>query len=58
MLVTSIFSFSHNVFKNLLSWGHENPELFGDELTMLLEQLVILLLFYVEELQFACKECC
>ena len=29
MVVFSIFSFSHNVFKKFLFHGHENPELFG-----------------------------
>ena len=35
MLVTSIFSFTHNVFKKLFLWGHENQELFGKGLTMI-----------------------
>ena len=32
MLVASIFSFSHNVFKSLLSQDRKNQELFGKEL--------------------------
>ena len=32
MLATSIFSFSHNVFKRSLSQGRKNPELRGKEL--------------------------
>ena len=35
MLVTSIFSFSHNVFKRPLSQGREKSELCGKELTLL-----------------------
>ena len=35
MLVTSIFSFSHNVFKRLLFQGREKSGLFGKELTKL-----------------------
>ena len=33
MLVTSIFSFSHNVFKIGLSYGREKSGLCGEELT-------------------------
>ena len=32
MLVTSIFSFSHNVFKRILSWGCSKSGLCGTEL--------------------------
>ena len=32
MLVTSIFSFFHNVFKKLLSQGHQKSGLYGKEL--------------------------
>ena len=34
MLVTSIFFFSHNVFKRLLSWGREKSGLCGKELNV------------------------
>ena len=35
MLVTSIFSFSHSVFKRLLSWGRLKLGFYGKELTKL-----------------------
>ena len=50
MQVTSIFSFSHSVFKKLLSQGRKNQELFGKGLNMFLEKAgfcVFCLLFLV-----------
>ena len=38
MLVTSIFSFSHNVFKRLLSQGRQKSGLCGKELMTLLKK--------------------
>ena len=35
MLVTSIFSFSHNVFKRLIFQGHQKSGLFGKELSLI-----------------------
>ena len=42
MLVTSIFSFSHNVFKYLLSTDHEIPGLFSKQSMNLLKELFLI----------------
>ena len=41
MLVTSIFSFSHNVFKRVFTQGSQKSGLCGKELTFTLEILIL-----------------